>query len=302
VATSTLNIVAVTDGAASSATTVMTNIAKHSKHNIEVFYWDPHRRIQENTDIVYVHYGGLLTPWSKKINDFIKEHREVKWIAGIRGVLNFRRWTNSWLPTKFCDFVHALDGISTANKKFQSMAEKLAPDIPVFTCHSGVDIDMFQPSPLPKHFCIGWAGMASAGSKMFGNFMSLPFPSRTAAGDAGTWRYFKHMPAFYPTISVYVSTSVEEGSPLPPKEAAACARPVVAIDVGDFAEWVPERYLVPNYKNSYKLLTPIIQELMDDRNLLEAESKRFRELSIQWDYKTVARTEYDVMFETVMKG
>lgn len=297
-----LNVVAVCDGGSSSASIVMRGIIKNSKHNITLRQWELKKQDIKEADIIYVHYGGMLTPWPSEINTLLEKHKDdVKWIAGIRGVLNFKRWTDGWLPTRFCDFVYDLDGISCANTKFKDIALKVDPDLNVFVCHSGTITDLFKPSPLPEEFNIGWVGAAASGAKMFGNFIRLPFPKRTAAYDVGTSMPYKELPKFYSKISVYVSVSVEEGSPVPPKEAASCGRPVLAIDCGDLAEWVPKEWIVENYKDSWRLLIPLIEQLRDDRDLLEKETVRFRQLALQWDFRTVVK-EYDCMFESVMNG
>jgi len=285
-----LNISVVCDGEESSGTLVMQGVAKHSQHNLRISHLTPDFK---DTDIVYIHAGALLNPWDH-LKDRIKESKRlhgVKWIAGIRGVMNFKRWTDAWPPTRFCDFIYDLDGISVANLEFYNLVRKLDPRLKVFLCHSGVDTDMFKPSPPPEDFCIGWAGQAT-GAKMWENFIRLPFPKRTSGAFIGTWRPFHEMPGFYREISVYVSTSVEEGCPVPPLEAAASGRPVVAINVGALPEWVPPECLASNWRE----LIPIIQRFQDDKELLERESARFRELSLKWDFKMVVK-EYDRMFD-----
>lgn len=285
-----------TDGDPSSGTWVMQNIIKQSRHKIVNALWHPRSVMDIKPDIVYLHYGGLLTPWSDNLTNYIKAHPEVKWIGGIRGRMNLKRWSKQWPPEEFCDFVNLLDGISCANYRFADLARKLT-DIPVFTCHAGVDTLSFSPSMLPDDFCIGWAGFSMAGAKRFRHIMSLPFPKRTAT-DLGTWLPFNKMPSFYQKISVYVIASVEEGSPVPPKEAAACGRPVIGVDCGDLAEWIPPRWLVKNGEGWQKRIIPVIQTLQNDRDLLMQESVRFRRLAEQWDYRNIVK-EYDEMFEDV---
>ena len=287
-----LNVEVVCDGEDSSATIVMKQVAKYSKHNLMVRQWTP--EITNETDLIYFHYGGLLTEKNKQALPYLDA--PVKKIAGLRGYLTFKRWTVGFFleSTHLHDFIGKLDAVSCASKELQKMFTNVRQDIPTFVCHSGVDTEAFKPSPLPEHFCIGWAGNAFSGAKVFPNFTKLPFPKRTAGDGIGTYRKFEEMPKFYSGISVYVSTSTEEGSPVPPKEAAACGRPVAAVEVGDLFEWVPEEYLVSTWQE----LIPIIKRFSEDRNLLEVETRRFRELSLRWDYHRVVR-EYDDMFECV---
>ncbi len=292
-----LNVLVICDGDDSSATTVMKNIVKHSKHNLRIVQWFPDDI--KDVDIIYVHYGGLFWPPHKKLINFLIENRDVKWIAGIRGFVNFKRWLNDDLKT-FCNFVYYFDAISTANKMFVGMVDQLDSSLRTFVCHVGIDNTLFTPQPLTDDFCIGWAGNIYCGSKMFFNFARLPFVKKTAGGGLGTWRNYKEMPKFYKEISVYVSSSTEEGGPLPPKEAAASGRPVVAVKTGDLSEWMPEEWLVPNYDDSWKLLIPKIEQLRNDKELYLKECKRFQELILNWDYSIIVK-EYDLMFEEVMK-
>ena len=287
----TLNVVVVCDGEASSATIVMKQLCQHSKHNLTLYQWKP--ELTSETDILYFHYGGILLEKHPRTLTYLDA--PMKKIAGLRGLLTFKRWAVKLNPTHFHDFIGKLDAVSCSNAELQQMFIDVRPDIPTFICHSGVDTELFKPSPPPKHFCIGWAGNAFSGAKMFYNFTKLPFSKRTAGDGIGTYRKFEGMPQFYPLISVYVSVSTEEGSPVPPKEAAACGRPVVAIDVGDLSEWVPEEYLVSTWRE----LVPIIKQFREDRSLLEVAVSRFRGLSLKWDYSLVAR-EYDDMFERVV--
>ena len=85
----TYNIEVVSDGSGSSATTVMNNIAKHSKHNLTIIQWGA--KYKPETDIVYFHYGGLLPGDGKQLAQ-IRKHTDKKYIAGIRGMNNFKRW------------------------------------------------------------------------------------------------------------------------------------------------------------------------------------------------------------------
>jgi len=287
----TLNIAVVCDGEDSSATIVMNQLRQHSRHNLTIYQWTP--EITGETDILYFHYGGLLLAKNPEILSYLDT--PVKKIAGLRGLLTFKRWITDFNPTKLEPFIEKLDAVSCANEELRTMFTGAVDTVPVFLCHYGVDTSMFKPHPFPPHFCIGWAGNAFSGAKMFPNFLKLPFSKRTAGDGIGTYRAYEDMPNFYPTISVYVSTSTEEGSPVPPKEAAACGRPVVAVDAGDLSEWIPREYLVSTWRD----LIPIIKRLKDDAVLLEDVGHQFREFSLRWDYSLVAN-EYDQMFEHVI--
>jgi SAM-dependent methyltransferase len=302
------NIVVVSDGEESSATFVSNELAKHSKHNWTICQFDPEPYIDKDTDIIYFHYGGMLNHRNPNLLDIItKKYLDKKKIAGIRGYQNLKRWVNEWPPQTFRPWIQHLNGISVANSTFYKIAKQIDDYIPVFLCETGVNTNMFVPTPLPKEFCIGWAGWKKNGAKMFDHFEQLPFKKKHAAVDGGTSRSYIEMPDFYKDISVYVSTSVEEGCPLPPFEAAASGRPVVAIETGCLVDWMPKEWKIKNvntpeeWQQNWKLLIPLIQKLKDDPNLLEEESVRFRELALDHDYRIIV-DQYDSMFDQVMRG
>jgi len=293
-----MNICVVCDGVHGSAHYVIQQLAPHSKHTWKIVQWNPDPHM-DWADIVYVHYGGMINSRHPKYIKRLKDKR-AKWIAGVRGMTNFRRWAHGFKypPLRMKDFVHELSAISCANKKFEQQISPIT-DVPVYTCHSTIDTQTFVPGGYPEEFCIGWAGVSGSGAKRFGDFQRLPFKQVTSAIGQGTGRPFKEMPSFYPTASMYVSTSYTEGSAVPPKEAAACGLPVAAISTGDFPEWIPPEYLVPNIKDGWKALIPIIQRLKDDPELLRSEGQRFRQLSLQWDSREVVK-EYDRMFDDIL--
>jgi len=127
---------------------------------------------------------------------------------------------------------------------------------------------------------------------MFHRFVDFPFPLKVALGSIP----HEKMPNFYAGISVYVSVSEEEGCPMPPLEAAASGRPVVATKTGALEEWIPPKYLVP--QKNYIDLIPLIQEFKDDESKLKKESATFRKIAEKWDFHYIAK-QYDRMFEDV---
>lgn len=300
-----LRVKAICDGDSSSASTTIRGLIKESKHDVTLHQWGLKEEEFEDTDIVYIHYGALLSR-SENLRRQLKEHRETKWIAGIRGVGNFLKFSKKWeFPPRqgFADFVYELDALSVANKRFYQIVMEADSSLDPYICHCGVDTDMFQPTPLPEEFCIGWAGNPYTGAKgFFGHFLKLPFPKKTAAWDCGTGRIYKKMPAFFASLWGYVSTSVEEGCPLPPLEAAASGRVVAATACGCLPEWVPKEYLVPNVKTSVELLTPIISQFVGNREFATKEGLRFRKIiESGWSFKIIAK-EYDRMFEDVFNA
>lgn len=298
-----LKILTVIDGIDQSGGIVTQFIQKHSKHDITIAEWSPIKYKSEDYDIIYFHYGGMLGEENVK---YIQNNPNVKWIVGLRGHGNFKRLAKGVFIDHIgryeyylVDSMKYFDGVSCSSLEMQDMIENQVNHdgmkVNSYVCHAGVDTESFVPISEPSfdYFKIGWAGNPNSGAKMFGHLLKLPFERREARGAVP----HRDMPAFYQTFHIYVSTSVEEGCPLPPLEAAACGRPVVAIDTGALREWVPEEFLVPNVKDGYKALIPLIRKFKDPV-LWKKESIRFRKLSLPWDFRKISR-EYDSMFESV---
>ncbi len=81
---------------------------------------------------------------------------------------------------------------------------------------------------------------------------------------------------------------------MPPMEAAASGRPVVGTRVGALRTWLPKKYQVDDYKE----LIPLIAELRDNPKIYKNEMRRFRRISLNWDFNKIA-LQYDNMWEDV---
>jgi len=201
---------------------------------------------------------------------------------------------------------------SVSSKEIYELVNKWGGK-PTYLCQAGVDTNRFVPSKPPAQFCIGWIGNPWAGAKAFNRFQDFPFPLRIAGAtrqylkvkatpdnfnlvNEGGFIPHEDIYNFYRQISVYVSVSENEGCPMPPLEASASGRVVVATKTGALTEWVPPEYLVDIYK--YKELIPIIERLRDNQTLYKNECKRFRELSLKWDFSEITK-QYDNMFQEV---
>jgi len=272
---------------------VAKGIQKHSKHDVTaVFWWFQNKYHDVNPadyDITYLHSGSILR---RHRFEEIQQIKECKWIMGFRGATAVHR-----LGGYFDDM---WDGYAVASKELLEQVPE-----PKFLCHTGIDTkELFVPLPYPEKFRFGWAGTPSAGAKKFSHLVQLPFdrilagPSRKTDSWYGLVKGYKHdaMPSFYEQCSVYVSTSVKEGSPAPPREAAACGRPVVAVRAGDLVEWMPEENLVDDWQE----LIPLIKKYKRGKKLLMRDGIKFRELSLQWDFSKVVK-EYDYMFDKVLE-
>jgi len=244
------------------------------------FWWYKtrhHDYSPENFDVNYIHSGAAITrdrwQWVKS------KANESKWILGYRGASSMRRLKDK--------IGHPMwNAYSCSNKILMEDVSE-----PKFLCHSGVNTDKFRPAPFPDKFKIMWAGTPHAGAKKFNHVMELAerFPHILAGPNRVTdpWhefvRGYKHdeMPSFYRQGSVYVSCSDREGSPLPPKEAAAMGRPVLARKAGDLTEWMPETFLFNNHLD----MVPAIEMLRDNPDILRVSGSLFRDIACKMDYK-----------------
>lgn len=237
-----MRVLCITDGEDSSATIVMRDYAKKSRHFIDVRPWNNDvglRALSTDYDLVYLHSGILLSPMNTIIVDTLTQS-STPWMAGLRGMLNYKRWlVNS--RSGFHPWVGKLRGILCSNLWFLARCREMSK-VPSILAPSCVDPDLFQPLAPPMDFSIGFVGHPNHGAKGYEYFNQLSFPKKIADGSIA----HSDMPNFYKGISVYCCTSVEEGAPVPPKEAASSARPVVSFDVGDIRDWLPERLIVRN--------------------------------------------------------
>jgi glycosyltransferase involved in cell wall biosynthesis len=288
---------------------VCRGVKAHSKHDIELTYYWIGGYTPSEWDVIYIHCGAVMSGEKKQ---YVLDHRdETKWAVGIRGPTAYKRNVrrlNSKLWDAFsCGSIVWMDRVDKGSKEL---------DVEGYVCHGGIDVNMFNVQPLPDEFVIGWAGNAGNGAKRFKRFYELPFNKRAVGG--GAFNHFKKMNIetdimfiptvkyqfmnnFYASCSLYVNTSYKEGGPLPPKEAAACGRPVVCTRVGDAPEWIPEEYMVETKSREYERdkMIEIINRFKDDKDLLIEEGKRFKELSKRWDFSVVVK-EYDKMFDGVL--
>lgn len=282
---------------------VIRGIMGHTKHDIEIaFYWiegyDP-----KDWDGIYIHSGAVMNGDCKS---YVEEHRnDTKWMIGIRGPTAFKRNIHRLTPKLW-------DGFSAGCHWYKEEVLKRQSEVPGYVCHGGIDVSLFNPTPFPEEFKIGWVGAPASGTKRFQNFIGLPFDKViTARGKAYVkkkygidvrGRKYSEMPEFYSQCSIYVNTSYREGGPLPPKEAGASGRPSVITRTGDGVEWVPEEYIVGVEKYSFERdkMIDIIERFKNDKDLLIEEGKRFRELAKRWDFSIIVE-EYDKMFDEVLE-
>jgi glycosyltransferase involved in cell wall biosynthesis len=277
---------------------VAKGIKKHSKHDIDIAFWwyktKYHEFEPDDFDINYIHSGAAAS-YPERM-EWLREVAPVsRWILGYRGASAMRKLR------RLIQF-DMWGAFSCSNVQ---LPLDLPSHVPAFVCHAGVDTEIFNRKPFPEEFTIVWAGTPHAGAKNFSEILELIklFPYKLAGPNrkADPWAdivtgYKPHqMPDFYSMGTVYVMTSDREGSPLPPKEAAAMGRPVVARKAGDLEEWMPAEYLTDTWQE----MVPIIERLRDDPAFFAESSEIFYKLAQKMDYKYVVH-EYDRMFDEVL--
>jgi len=287
-----LNVAVLCDGETSACTINMGGIKKYSKHDLTIYQWCLPVDKTGDYDLVFVHYGGLLRDDGDKQNVIMQQlnKKECKWVAGILGPRNFNRWIKPRTNRKeFCEFVFDLDAITVSNIEYKRMVEERTTKIPTYITPCGVDLTIFKPSPPPEEFCVG-----TCDDRLY--FRELPFEKKVARGY---YPHGKKMPEFYKSISVYVETM---SRPLPCGlcllEAAACSRPIVAVEMGMLTNWIPPKML----RKKWEELVPLIEKLRDNKEFYGEQSRKFRKLAEEkWSYDVVVK-DYDYMFEEAYKN
>lgn len=139
-----------------------------------------------------------------------------------------------------------------------------------------VELDFFKPTPQRKGKpIIGVSGTCYSGGRkgehllgrlnseyhnkyaFLGSGKGWPVPTK--------WRRWKHMPAFYAHLNLFLCTSLVEGGPVTVLEALASGRPVVIPwGVGDM-DMLPEGAGIRHYnKGDYNDMVRAIRDALDD--------------------------------------
>lgn len=280
-----MKVEAVSDGENSSGSFVLNGLARYSRHEWHINHFIPDLT---DCDIVYVHAGVCLNEISPRLKNMIAGRRDLKWAAGLRGEVNYKRWAVDWNPTTALkDYVYLLDVISCSNSHYLQEMQKFG--LNAHLCPSGVNPDIFKQEPFPEKFTIGFVGAADHGEKNYSLFESLPFKNKlVAAGD------IKHedMPNFYNGISVLVCCSLSEGSPVPPKEAALCGRPTAAFPVGDLTDWLPKELIVGDRAELIGIL-----KLLENNGLINELGSECQDKVNRYTFPNIAPL-YDAMLES----
>jgi len=128
----------------------------------------------------------------------------------------------------------------------------VVPDEPAVTPDDGEKKEDEEEEEVRADFRVGWCGDIS-GTQSFKGHAEVLVPLRKRLCCGYDWQvnikdYRKaatrrEMRAWYRDLDVFVCTSINEGGPYPPFEAAACGCPVVSTDVGMVSGWEELRKL-----------------------------------------------------------
>ena len=177
-------------------------------------------------NVAVVTCGGLL----------YDKRREGDWRSRVVTASRNTRRARERLPQ--------FDGLIAVNREVYEAARQHNPNTVLVP--SGVNTDFWSYRP-PRKFepplRVGWSGQRRCNVKGL-NEILRPLQKRCPQYD---WRVNdrnfneamsrEEMREWYWNLDVFLSTSLIEGTPSPPFEAAACGRPILCTNAGILADW-----------------------------------------------------------------
>jgi len=193
--------------------------------------------------------------------------------------------------------------------------------VPLHYTPNGVDTEFFTPAlsgalssasrrvRAAGELRVGWAGsLENMGSAQRG-FHNVIEPAIAAVPGAvlhtaireQQWRTAAEMVEWYREIDVYVCASIDEGTPNPCLEAAACGIPIVTTRVGNMPELIDDGVNGFFHDGTVAGLASRLRSLRDAPSLAAQLGARMREDIIGWDWTHQAE-HYARMFDSVLSG
>ena len=178
----------------------------------------------------------------------------------------------------------------------------------IYYCPNGVDCNLFKPTykKLGKDLVVGFVGKTNS-TKGFNEYIKPAAEScsntilKPCTASWKTARSIDKMPQYYNEIDVYICASINEGTPNPCLEAAACGKTIISTRVGNMPEFID------NGINGY-LIDRKIDRIRDrinyfnrNRSKLIRMQEAARKTAEQWDWKIQAEN-YRKMFRDVIKN
>ncbi|QSX79927.1 glycosyltransferase family 4 protein [Lysobacter solisilvae] len=184
--------------------------------------------------------------------------------------------------------------------------------VPVHYTPNGVDTTFYQPAATPRvrapgELRVGWAGSLGnmgAEHRGFPNVIqpavaALPGVTLVTAIREQKWRNSEEMRVFYRDLDVYVCASVNEGTPNPCLEAAACGVPVVTTRVGNMPELIVDGENGCFFDGTAQGLADKLARLRDEPALAAQWGASIRASILEWDWRQQAQ-HYARMFDTML--
>jgi glycosyltransferase involved in cell wall biosynthesis len=260
----------------------------------------------EWADLIVIYYWRAMRSQSlKKVWHLLEQNRH-KVLMGICSHVEME----GDLKEPGMMVIKALAGAVFANSRLLYNAYAQYFDVPVYYTPNGVDTTLFTPADQPVRnakLTVGWAGSltTNGGGKGYHEFI---VPAAKAAGvevlaaaREDCWRTQEQMLEFYRKIDLYVCASLNEGTPNPCLEAAACGVPILTTRVGNMPELIEPGVNGYFVERDMRDIAEKLRMLRDDPELLNHLRSNARKAVLSWDWKVNAEN-YRKMFRERMQA
>jgi hypothetical protein len=142
----------------------------------------------------------------------------------------------------------------------------------------------------PREFVVGWSGNADLPEKRFDLAVKACELAGVTFRPVGRGRGLKRlalaeMPAYFRTLSLYLCTSNEDGTPNGPLEAAACGVPVLSAEVGVMPEFLQGHgQLLPLESGAERWADVILSWADMDDETMRQERRDARAAAERWSW------------------
>lgn len=176
---------------------------------------------------------------------------------------------------------------------------------------NGVDTEFYQPregAPKAGRFRVGWAGSLLNHTPEHRGLHDIIAPAADAeegvelhlAVREQRWRNQEEMRVFYNSLDVYICASINEGTPNPCLEAAACGVPIVTTRVGNMPEFIRNGQNGLFISRDAADAAVKLKQLSDDEELRRKLGRAARTTAEGWDWRKLAG-RYDEMLQTIVQ-
>jgi glycosyltransferase involved in cell wall biosynthesis len=251
----------------------------------------PTNRINQNAYDLYFSYGFSYI-------DFLYRVPKHKKITGITA---HRRKNVIFPKMRLAGHHHANSKMLL--KELHDMGFKKAYYIP-----NGVDEELFRPiEPIKRNseLIVGHVGKECPvkGQREF-ILPAIKSCNAKSVTNLKTWKDripHKEMPDIYNKMDVFVVASIEDGTPNPALEAAACGRPIISNQIGNMPEFIKDGYngfIVERKIGEYVKKIKYFQENRDE--LIRMGNNARKTVLENWTWEKQAEN-YRNMFHDIFK-